>query len=290
LSGRVSRWDDRYGQDVLAKKQPSGPLSTAVRAELGLVVEDAETGWVGSIVRVEKAGGMLLLVLEDRHGKLRSFRMGPGFLIDGEPVRLIPASERRIEGKRFTASGSLALGRVRARQARRSRIWVEGKHDAELVARVWGEDLALEGVVVEELGGVEHLPDRLEEFAPQAADARLGVLVDHLIAGSKEQRIAQQAASLAEAGSVLIVGHPFVDIWQAIKPSALGLAEWPTVPVNEDWKTGVLKRLGQPVRDCEDIGLAWHRMLSRVRDFRDLEPALLGPVEALIDFVLEAAE
>lgn len=52
-----------------------------------------------------------------------------------------------------------------------------------------GEDLRIEGVVVEQLGGVDDLVDIVAEFAP-GPGRRLGVLVDHLVPGSKEARIA----------------------------------------------------------------------------------------------------
>lgn len=35
----------------------------------------------------------------------------------------------------------------------------------------------------------------------------------------------------------------------------------------------------------EDIGLGWAKILGAVRDYRDLEPAFLGRMEELIDFV-----
>jgi hypothetical protein len=261
--------------------------SGKVVAELGLVVEDAETGWVGAIVRVEKSGGMLVAALEDRRGRVRSFRLGPGFLIEGEPVALVLGADRPRPShiKRRTASGSVALDGVRARVARPSRIWVEGRHDAELVAKIWGEDLALEGVVVEMLDGVDNLPEKVRRFSPAAGEARLGVLVDHLVAGSKEQQIADAVTAECEAGSILVVGHPFVDIWQAVKPQRLGLAAWPQVRRGTDWKTGVLTALGWPHRDQSDIAAAWRRILGSVNQIADLEPALTGRVEELIDFV-----
>ena len=46
-------------------------------------------------------------------------------------------------------SGSMAVAGAKARTARAARIVVEGVHDAELVERVWGDDLRIEGVVVE---------------------------------------------------------------------------------------------------------------------------------------------
>ncbi|MDR1118648.1 MAG: DUF3097 domain-containing protein [Bifidobacteriaceae bacterium] len=284
----MSEWD-RYGRDVL-KDDPLRPRLTAsdkVRAQLGLVVEDAETGWTGAVVGVEKSGGMLVVALEDRRGRVRSFRMGAGFLIDGEPVALIPdvTQARSGEGRRRTASGSFAVDGSRARVARPSRIWVEGRHDAELIAKVWQEDLALEGVVVEMLEGVDNLAGRVAEFGPQAAGARLGVLVDHLVPGSKESQIAAAVAARCEPGAILILGHPYVDVWQAVKPARLGLEAWPRVVRGVEWKLGVLDALGWPARTQADVASGWRRILAAVRDYKDLEPQLLGRVEELIDFV-----
>ncbi|MDR3360500.1 MAG: DUF3097 domain-containing protein [Bifidobacteriaceae bacterium] len=283
----MSGWD-RYGRDVLTNDplKPKLTASSKVRAELGLVVEDAETGWVGAVLSVEKSGGMLVVALEDRRGRVRSFRMGAGFLVDGQPVTLIPDTSlaKAGGGRRRTASGSLAVDGVRAKVARASRIWVEGRHDAELVARVWNEDLALEGVVVETLEGVDNLAERVAGFGP-TPQARLGVLVDHLVAGSKESRIAETVAAGCEPGSILILGHPFVDVWQAVKPSRLGLKAWPQVARGTEWKLGVLEALGWPRADGADLADAWRRILGTVRDYKDLEPALLSRVEQLIDFV-----
>ncbi|MDR1442589.1 MAG: DUF3097 domain-containing protein [Bifidobacteriaceae bacterium] len=278
---------DRYGSDVLADNphRPRRTESTKVAAEIGLVVEDADTGWVGAIVKVEKSGGMLVVSLEDRHGRLRGFRMGPGFLIDGRPVVLIAAGPKPTGIKRRTASGSVAVDGARARTARASRIWVEGRHDAELVAKVWGEDLAVEGVVVEMLDGVDNLPDRVARFGPSAGDARLGVLVDHLVDGTKERRIVDRVLAGCEPGAVLILGHPYADIWQAVKPGRLGLESWPRIARGTDWKTGALAELGWPRSSQADIAAGWQRILGKVTHLSHLEPALTGRVEALIDFV-----
>ncbi|HEV7628766.1 MAG TPA: DUF3097 family protein, partial [Streptomyces sp.] len=173
-------------------------------------------------------------------------------------------------------SGSLAVPGARARVARAGRIYVEGRHDAELVEKVWGDDLRIEGVVVEYLEGIDDLPALVRDFGP-APDARLGVLVDHLVPGSKESRIAAEVTG----EDVLVVGHPYIDIWEAVKPSSVGIGAWPRVPHGQDWKTGVCKALGWP----ENTGAAWQRILGCVRDYRDLEPALLGRVEQLIDHV-----
>ncbi|MDR1152967.1 MAG: DUF3097 domain-containing protein [Bifidobacteriaceae bacterium] len=274
--------------------------SRPVPAEPGLVVEDVETGWVGAVVGVAKSGGMHVVDLEDRRGRVRSFRLGPGFWIDGEPVALIPPAAPTPPRATRTASGSVAPPPARARVAQASRIWVEGRHDAELIAKVWGADLAVEGVVVEMLDGIDHLADRVAEFAP-GPGRRLGVLVDHLVPGSKESRLAAEVTAQVtrtmpphtSPGSVppiLILGHPYVDVWQAIKPERLGLRAWPAIGRGQDIKTGTLAALGWPHATQADIADGWRRILTHVRDWRDLDPAILGRVEELIDFVTTPAQ
>jgi hypothetical protein len=273
---------DRYGRDVLAGdwQAPRGGRSVETPVELGMVVEDAQTGFCGAVVRVE-AG---VLDLEDRHGRVRGFPLGPGYLLEGKPVILTPLRRPVPAAPTRTASGSVAAPRARARVARAGRIYVEGRHDAELVEQVWGDDLRIEGVVVEYLGGVDDLPAEVSTFGP-GPDRRLGVLVDHLVAGSKEARIADVVHRGPAAEHVLVVGHPFVDIWQAVRPERLGLDAWPVVPPGTDWKHGVCGALGWPHVDQADIARAWKRIRSSVRDWNDLEPELLGRVEQLIDFV-----
>lgn len=279
--------NDRYGNDVLSADSRSAhrrPTSRPVPAERGLVVEEVTTGWVGAITRVEKSGGEHVVVLEDRQGRTRTFRLGPGFWIDGEPVELVPHRPTAPTGPQRTASGSLAAPDQRARIARGSRIWVEGKHDAELVEKVWGDDLRAEGVVVELLQGVDNLEDALRDFAP-SADRRVGVLVDHLVPGSKEQRITDAALRTVRPGTVLVLGHPYVDVWQAVKPQRIGLDRWPVIERGTEWKRGILRELGWPAEDQADVARAWQRILRSVRSYADLEPSLLGRVEELIDFV-----
>ncbi len=286
---------DRYGPDVLSPASsgaPNGsahhrrkPVSRPRAAEPGLVVEEVTSGWVGAVVRVEKSGGVHLVVLEDRRGRTRSFPLGPGFWVEGQPVELTaPVTSRAPAAPTRTASGSVAVQGQRARVARGSRIWVEGKHDAELVEKVWGDDLRVEGVVVEMLDGVDNLADALADFGP-TPDRRVGVLVDHLVPGSKEQRLADAALRTVPRGTVLVLGHPYVDVWQAVKAPRVGLEAWPTIERGTEWKRGILRELGWPASSTEDVGRAWQRILARVRDYRDLDPALLGRVEELIDFV-----
>src|SRR6201996_3330928 len=213
---------DCYGTDVLAAGRRK-PRSTERPVELGLVVEDVETGYVGAVVRIEYGR----IELEDRHGHTRGFPLGPGYLLEGRPVILTAPRREAPTAAGRTASGSVAVPGVRARVARASRIYVEGRHDAELVAQVWGEDLRIEGVVVEHLGGVDDLVNIVAEFRPSPA-RRLGVLVDHLVTGSKEARIADAVRRGPGGADMLVVGHPYVDIWQAVKPERLGLKAWPT--------------------------------------------------------------
>jgi hypothetical protein len=269
----------QYGPDLTPAARRK-PLPEA-EAETGLVVEDAETGFCGAIVRWEKTSEGFTVTLEDRFGRHRVFPLGPGFLLDGAPVVLIrPRAVQVPAAPLRTASGSVAVPSARARVARAGRIYVEGRHDAELVEKVWGDDLRVEGVVVEYLEGIDDLAAVVEEFRP-GPDARLGVLVDHLVAGSKETRIVEAASRSRFAGHFLVVGHPYVDVWQAVKPSAVGIAAWPEIPRGLPWKEGVCEALGWPA----DTPAAWKRILRSVRDYRDLEPALLGRVEELIDFV-----
>ena len=273
-------WSRQYGSDVLADGQ-SGRLGRRraprevpkVEAERGLVVEDSEGRFCGAVVGYEKGA----VTLEDRHGKRRVFPLAPAaFLLDGQPVTLVPPAPAPAARPARTASGSVAPPTSRAKVARASRIYVEGKHDAELVEKIWGDDLRDVGVVVEYLEGIDDLPAIVTTFSP-APGRRLGVLVDHLVAGSKESRI----AATVRSPDVLIVGHPFIDIWAAVRPGAVGIARWPDVPRGQPWKEGVLSALGWP----PEVPAAWQRILRSVTSYADLEPELLGRVEELIDFV-----
>ena len=289
---------DRYGGDVLAvdphRVGPNAirPESVHVPVRRGLVVEDRQTGFVGAVVAAEKSGGRRIVVLEDRRGARRGFPLGPGFWIDGRPVVLDPpraapgpgAGPVNHGGRRVTASGSYAVEGEAAKVARASRIWVEGGHDAELVEKVWGDDLRHEGVVVLMLDGVDNLEEVMAQFGP-APERRAGVLVDHLVAGSKESRIAERVARMPGGENVLVLGHPYVDVWQAVKPERVGLKAWPRVPRGTDIKRGTLETLGWPHATQADVARGWQRILAAVRTYKDLEPALLGHMEELIDFV-----
>ena len=276
---------DRYGSDVLNTDWRAPKRGRAVEPppRSGAVVEEVTTDWCGEIVAIDR--DLDTVTLEDRRRTRRTFPLGPGFLIDGKPVVLTrPVRAGAPPKPTRTASGSVAVHGAKARVARASRIFVEGRHDAELVEKVWGADLRIEGVVVEFLGGVDDLADHLRDFKP-GPERRVGVLVDHLVPGSKESRIAQGIARSPIGKHVLVVGHPFIDVWQAVKPARLGIPRWPDVPRSIDWKTGTCQQLGWPHRNQADIARAWQHILSKVTSFADLDPALLGRVEELIDFV-----
>ena len=153
---------------------------------------------------------------------------------------------------------------------------MEGLHDAALVERVWGDDLRVEGVVVEPLSGIDELVSAVDAFGPGPA-RRLGVLVDHLVPGSKESRFVASVTS----PHVLVTGHPYVDIWQAVRPARLGLPAWPVVPPGQPWKEGICRSLG--VAEPAEL---WRRILANVRTYRDLETPLINAMERLIDFVV----
>jgi hypothetical protein len=257
------------GIDLTPPKRSAPP---EVAAEHGLVVEEVLTGWCGAVVECDKER----VSLEDRHGKVRVFPLGV-YLLEGAAVTLVKprAPVQRVATR--TASGSVAVQGLTARVARASRIWVEGKHDAELVERVWGHDLRVEGVVVEPLDGVDDLPGLVRSFNP-SRERRIGVLVDHLVAGSKESRIVAAVTS----PHVLVTGHPYVDVWQAVKPGAVGIAAWPAVPRGLPWKEGVCARLG-----WGEPWEGWKRVLAAVDSYADIEVPLLQSVERLIDFVTE---
>jgi hypothetical protein len=244
-----------------------------VEATPGLHVVVRGAGVRGTVVRF----GNGTVTLRGADGRDRQVRLREGaFDVDGRQVTL--TSPRRRDGDTGpvrTASGSLAVAGAPARVARPGRVLVEGVHDAELVERVWGDDLRVEGVVVELLDGADRLTDVIRGFGPRPG-RRLGVLLDHLVPGSKEQRL----ADTVDHPDVLITGHPYVDVWAAVRPGVVGIERWPEIPRGTSWKEGVCTALG-----VEDPRRFWTRVLGSVRSYADLEAPLVGAVERLIDFV-----
>ena len=243
-------------------------------AVAGLEVEVRGTPLYGVVVTCDSS----IVTIRDRMGRDHKVRLREGaFDVEGKQVTLVrPKATTTAEASR-TASGSVAVTGSPARIARASRLLVEGVHDAELVEKVWGDDLRVEGVVVELLEGADNLTEIVRGFGPRPG-RRLGILLDHLVDDSKESRI----AAGVDHPDVLITGHPFVDIWAAVKPSVLGIDRWPDVPKGQSWKEGVCDELG-----VDDPRLFWKRILNSVSSWTDLEPPLIGAVEQLIDFVTE---
>jgi len=259
-------------RDILDEfeEQRRAPQYPSLSARLGDVIVDRGSGFCGSIVRITNDA----VTLRDRHGSTREFRYKPGgFLVEGRPVALT-RDVRPAKQPRLTNSGAIAGPSQRAQVARESRIWVEGRHDAELLQHVWGDELAELAIVVEPMHGIDGLVEMVHEFEPSAR-RRLGILVDHLVAGSKEDRITREVAG----PHVMVTGHPFVDVWAGVRPQVMGLSEWPEIPRSVEWKQGMCNALGVSLSDF------WPRLRNRVRSFADLRPELAGAVEQLIDFV-----
>ncbi len=265
-----SRWsnDDVLATDAAKRAHPKLPVTP------GLELTHRPSRVSGTVTAFTEGQR---IVLCDQDGKLHEFKPHKGVLLHhGKPVELVAGEWKSDSDLQLTASGSIVTGPVRAQTAQANRIWVEGIHDAELIEKIWGDDLRIEGIVVEPLHGADDLVDRVAEFHP-GAKRRLGVLLDHLIAGSKESRI---AAGVTDA-NVLICGHPYVDIWQAVKPESFGIRAWPEVPVGQPWKEGIIAALGQQ----DDPGRFWQSVLARVSSYKDVETPLVNSVEQLIDFV-----
>jgi hypothetical protein len=265
------------GPARLAAQLPS------IEAVPGLLVLHRASGFAGRIIALEGER----LTVRGTTGLEKRYDNTPGaFAVDGRTVHLVapraPATTDgpdlrggTVSGSRRTASGSRAVDGAAARVARAGRILVEGVHDAELVEKVWGDDLRIEGVVVERLDGIDDLDAVLRELAP-GPGRRIGVLVDHLVPDSKESRI---AASVRHP-HVMVTGTPYVDVWAAVRPRAVGIEAWPDVPRGTPWKEGVCAALG--AGDPRDL---WRRVLGSVEDWSDLEQPLVAAVEQLIDFV-----
>jgi hypothetical protein len=262
------------GPDRLAKAFP--PCEAAP----GLAVSHRSSGFAGRVVALDGAH----VVVAGQTGLQKRYKNTPGtFAVGGQAVTLVaptaPAGPK-VSTTRRTASGSRAVVGAKAQVAQPSRILVEGIHDAELVEKVWGDDLRVEGVVVERLDGIDHLAEVVAEFAP-GPGRRLGVLVDHLVAGSKEARLAAEVRHL----HVLVAGTPYIDVWQAIRPAAVGITAWPQIPKGTPWKEGVCAALG-----VAEPGPLWRKLLGSVSNWKDLETPFVRAVEQLIDFVTDPSQ
>lgn len=267
--GILSEPLDLDGDHPRSRRKPP-----VVPATPGLEIEVRGTHLWGVVVDCETS----FVTLRDRQGRDHRIRLRDGaFDVQGRQVTLARPTSSSTTAASRTASGSVAVPSAPARMARASRLLVEGVHDAELVEKVWGDDLRVEGVVVELLDGADNLVEVVRTFGPRSG-RRLGVLLDHLVDHSKESRL----AAGIDHPDVLVTGHPYVDIWAAVKPSVVGIDAWPDVPKGRPWKEGVCDALG-----IDDPRLFWKRILGAVSSYADLQPPLVGAVEQLIDFVTD---
>lgn len=249
----------------------------SVAARLDLAVLHRGSGCRGRISRFTGE----VVEITDSAGRLHTFRNRPGaFAVSGETVSLANPKTAQRSATKVSAAGAVVESDQRARVARGSRLWVEGDHDARLVERIWGDELREMAVVVEPLGGLDDLADRVAAFGPGRGRS-LVVLADHLVAGSKETRIADRL----DSPHVLVVGHPYVDVWQCVRAKSLGIDKWPDVPIGVDWKTGVCDELGwgTPVD-------GWRRVLAAAETFADLDPALINALETALDHFADEAD
>ena len=280
---------------------PRGGRSREVAAETGLVVEDVETGWCGAVVRVEKAGGMHVVHLEDRRGRTKGFPLGPGFLLDGAPVDPDRPHGAR-PGARLAAG---PRGRRRARPAGRGAVHGAAGHGSPAARgsssraattpsssrRCGAHDLRVEGVVVEMLDGVDDLAAAIRDFAPGPGSADGGA--------RRPPRAGHQGVPRRRGGAARCQPYAAHVRSSATRtstcgsrcvPSGSGCDAWPVIPRGQSWKHGICAHLGWPHETQADIALAWKQILGTVRSYADLEPTLLASVEELIDFVTAPVE
>lgn len=267
---------NRWEADDVIDADRRAAIAPDLEVPLGTVLTHRSTQTTGRVVAFTEGQRV---ILKDAAGNRHEFAPIDGFFEhDGVRVALRAPKTTAGQSTRYTASGSVDVGVSRAKVARASRIWVEGIHDAELIEKIWGDDLREEGIVVEPLHGADDLSASVDAFGPSPT-RRLGILLDHLVGGSKESRLAADVTS----SHVLITGHPYVDIWQAIKPGAFGIEAWPVVPRGRPWKEGIVAALGFQ----EETGRFWRGVLASVSSYADVETPLVNAVEQLIDFVAD---
>jgi hypothetical protein len=129
---------------------------------VGLGVVHRASGFTGRVVGLRAN----IVTLQSKSGQVRMFSLLPGAFAAGGRVATLVGPRAVSTTASRTASGSVAVAGHRARVARASRILVEGIHDALLVERVWGDDLRVEGIVVERLEGIDHLAAEIAAFGP----------------------------------------------------------------------------------------------------------------------------
>ena len=207
-------------------------------------------------------------------GLVRQFPLEPGvFVVDGAPVTLRRGPSKTTAAPR-TASGSVAVPGARARTARASRIVVEGMHDAELLERVWGDDLRIVGVVVERLDGLAHIEAFLTDFQPGPSRQSA--------CWSTISSPAVKRSGLPGAGRVPTCCSP------APRTSTCGQQFG-----RGCWGSNAgprFRRVSRSRKACAALGYdeprdLWNDLSRSVKSYKDLEVSVVGAVERLIDFV-----
>jgi hypothetical protein len=194
----------------------------------------------------------------------------------GATVTLVRASGAPERGPVVTASGALRTGPTpAARTARASRIWVEGRHDAELLEHVWGDELREMGIVVEPLHGADDLSAAISEFRPGPAAAARGP--------------ARPPRAWIEGVAPGCRGRPGA----RARDRAPLRRRVGRHPARGDRPVRVARRAARRAVESGAVSGAryqyldgfWPRLRNRVRTYADLRPELVGAVERLIDFV-----
>ena len=221
------------------------------------------------------------VTLRDRRQRRRHFAWKPGgFLLDGRPVTLTrPAPGPAVGAGVHRQRIGRRRAAPRARVAAASRIWVEGRHDAELVEHVWGDDLRDLGIVVEPMHGIDDLVGRRGGVRTLAA-RRLGVLVDHLVARFEGVSAGRGRRAIRTCSSPGTRSSTCGPAW---RPTCSASTGGRTCPASVPWKEGLCRALGT------DVDGFWPRLRNQVRTYADLRPELVGAVEQLLDFVTPAA-
>ena len=141
---------------------------------------------------------------------------------------------------------------------------------------MWGHDLRVEGIVVEPMHGMDDLAAAVADFGP-GPHRRLGILVDHLVAGSKETRAAAAGGRAERARDRPPVRRRLAG-GEARHGRHPGVAAGAARHRLEDGGVRGAAAGASPADGAR-------RVLGAVRSFRDLETPLIGAVEQLIDFV-----
>ena len=263
------------------RTSPAGPLRAAQRRH--------RRGGRGSAIRIRRCGdpgGGRTGGTGGPPRRVRVFPLGPGFLVDGRPVILTaprPAPARRPAAHRVRVgqgatpepewrwpAASTSRGATTPNSSSRSGVTIFG-------SKVWWWST---------WAGSTISPTIVTEFGP-GPRRRLGVLVDHLVTGSKRPVSPRPCAAARAASTAWWSGTPTSTSGRRSSRRGSDWPAWPTVPRGVEWKNGICQALGWPHRTQADIARAWQRIRGSVRDWTDLEPELIGRVEELIDFVTQ---